>query len=465
MLGRFYKINNAIDDTEVNPLNINDWLNSNKGYTANGKLYWGKGIEYLGFINEITGEKMARFDFNTKADYNVTSTSARISEFFESGKLLVAYSKKFGHYFILDGKIKKGDGDQATTTYTIKDPVWYNTKILDEDQNSPKVLKIRDYNNYFDKANFFTYLETPKKIVSSINFYLASPAEFLIIDSQGRKLGKDPITNTEYNEIPDAIYTQEGPIISSDEPLELEAIHETKVISISTPIEGNYEIKVIGTAEGSYTFDSLIYNDQGDSYSQAFVGNTQINLIADYDLSFTSEQSENIVIQQADNIPPTTAISFSSALGNNNWHISDVQVSLSAEDNENGIGVFKTEYSLDNGQLWLDYTAPFIISQEGIHNILYRSYDFVGNIEQTKIQEIKIDKTPSEAKIYFDKDNKNLKIEGIDNLTSNPKITSAIQDVFLFDSESKILNLISMPKKIKKFRYRSFPGRVWKRKK
>jgi hypothetical protein len=69
------------------------------------------------------------------------------------------------------------------------------------------------------------------------------------------------------------------------------------------------------------------------------------------------------------------------------------------------------------------------------YSVLYRSQDFIGNNEQVKSQEIKIDITPPEAKIYFDKDSQNLKIEGIDNLTSNPKVTSLLQDDSLSDSE------------------------------
>lgn len=94
-----------------------------------------------------------------------------------------------------------------------------------------------------------------------------------------------------------------------------------------------------------------------------------------------------------DNNPPNTSISFSGTLGNNNWYTSDVQVILTSTDNEGGSGVSKTEYSLDNGLSWIQYSNPFTFSNEGSTTISYRSIDKAGNIEQTNNQMIQIDKT------------------------------------------------------------------------
>jgi hypothetical protein len=60
----------------------------------------------------------------------------------------------------------------------------------------------------------------------------------------------------------------------------------------------------------------------------------------------------------------------------------------------------------------------FLVTEEGITTILYHSIDRAGNTESLNTLDFKIDKTPPEAKIYFDKDNKTLKIEGVDNLSS-----------------------------------------------
>jgi hypothetical protein len=93
-----------------------------------------------------------------------------------------------------------------------------------------------------------------------------------------------------------------------------------------------------------------------------------------------------------DNTPPTTTITLSGTTGNNGWYVSNVQVSLTASDNEGGSGVAKTEYSFDN-TIWNLYSSPFTVNTEGTITVYYRSTDKAGNVETTKNQVIKIDKT------------------------------------------------------------------------
>ncbi len=89
---------------------------------------------------------------------------------------------------------------------------------------------------------------------------------------------------------------------------------------------------------------------------------------------------------------------------------------------DDNFGVFKTMYSLDDGNIWSVYTNPFTLSEEREKTILYKSTDKAGNIKIQKEYVLKIDKTAPEAKMYFDKDNLTLKIGEIDNLTENPTV-------------------------------------------
>ncbi len=93
-----------------------------------------------------------------------------------------------------------------------------------------------------------------------------------------------------------------------------------------------------------------------------------------------------------DNIPPTTTISLTGTLGSNGWYISNVTVNLTAADNTGGSEVKKIEYSFDN-ITWTTYITQFNISVEGTTIIYYRSIDNANNVESTKNQTIKIDKT------------------------------------------------------------------------
>ncbi|TEU18449.1 MAG: hypothetical protein E3J21_05915 [Anaerolineales bacterium] len=107
------------------------------------------------------------------------------------------------------------------------------------------------------------------------------------------------------------------------------------------------------------------------------------------------DNSVDLSVLVVDQNPPTTSIALSGTAGNNGWYVSDVQVNLTATDNPAGcgVGVEKTEYSFD-GAGWNMYTAPFTISDEGTTTVYYRSNDNEDNVEPTKTQTIKIDKTP-----------------------------------------------------------------------
>lgn len=284
MVGRFYDINTGIDNSDTNPGKINDWLNSNGGYSG-PNLYWSKAIEYLGYIDD--DKKIVKLSFD---HYNEPSTSSWIDAYVDNAKPIVAYSNVYGHYFVIDGK--------SNGIYTIKDPYWYNTKTLNDSKNIAN--HTQDYNSYFTKANLFSYLEMPKRIAASVGIYLASPAELIVTDPKGRKLGRDPINNIIYDEIPDSSYTAEGAIISSEDSLD--EIHEKKVIYIPNPIDGLYDIHVIGTGAGDYTLTSLLYDDGGDSKEIIQEGNIVQNDIQEFELDYSTQDVQQTETYQIVNI-------------------------------------------------------------------------------------------------------------------------------------------------------------------
>jgi hypothetical protein len=115
-----------------------------------------------------------------------------------------------------------------------------------------------------------------------------------------------------------------------------------------------------------------------------------------YDTSFNGISDifvAKLNMGSVDSIPPTTTASLSGTSGNNDWYTSDVQVTLTATDNEGGSGVNKTEYSFDNST-WSTYLSSFTINNEGTTTVYYKSTDNAGNVEPTKNTSVKIDKTP-----------------------------------------------------------------------
>lgn len=118
---------------------------------------------------------------------------------------------------------------------------------------------------------------------------------------------------------------------------------------------------------------------------------------------------QRIIVEYADSIvswdllrppspltsPPVTNFTLNGTLGLNGWFTSDVVVNMSAN-----VPVEKIEYSLDN-VTWFNFTTPFTLTEEGYHHIYYRSTDTAGNIEETREEIIKIDKTPPTGNIQI----------------------------------------------------------------
>jgi len=101
---------------------------------------------------------------------------------------------------------------------------------------------------------------------------------------------------------------------------------------------------------------------------------------------------DTVVAPAPDTVPPTTTPSLSGTAGDNGWYISNIQVTLTASDNNGGSGVSQTQYKIDSGT-WQTYSAPFTVSTEGSHIVYYKSRDVAGNWESEKSTAFQIDKT------------------------------------------------------------------------
>jgi len=103
--------------------------------------------------------------------------------------------------------------------------------------------------------------------------------------------------------------------------------------------------------------------------------------------------------------PPTISLSIDGELGENDWYVSNVTISMKAMDNESIVKELR--YRI-NGEPWNDYVMPFSIKRDGYYFIEYYAVDGNGNEREGNLS-IKIDKTkPSveftnfeEGYIYF----------------------------------------------------------------
>ena len=102
-----------------------------------------------------------------------------------------------------------------------------------------------------------------------------------------------------------------------------------------------------------------------------------------------------------DTEPPTTTESLSGAMGENDWYIGAVTITLSASDTRSGVGY--TSYRI-NEEPWSSYTGSFIVDIEGINTIDYYSVDQANNKENTNTLDIKIDTTQPTGQVTINND-------------------------------------------------------------
>jgi len=276
MIARYYDITEA-QGADVNPETINEWLRDNNGY-QNGDVNW---VSMARFTDWRM--KYEKTDQNTN---NLALLDGKLNN--HQPVIAKANSGRGGidrqHFFVIDEKL--------SSTYSVKDPSWYNTKTLNEGI-SDNSQHIRNYENGFDGLRI--YKEGDGIAQSAITIALGSPAELLITDLQGRRLGKDE-NNIEYSEIPEAWYFEDG----FDNPFGETSFSQerNKLIQILEPINGQYNIQAIGTGEGSYTLDMLAYDNEGDSQDIIQKGDIQAGAIQEYELNYSQESADDIQLKR-----------------------------------------------------------------------------------------------------------------------------------------------------------------------
>jgi outer membrane protein assembly factor BamB len=158
----------------------------------------------------------------------------------------------------------------------------------------------------------------------------------------------------------------------------------------------NVTVALISTDTGSGVNHTFYKLDDGDwsPYTTSFIVSTDgVHTLKYYSVDFAgnTESVKGPFSFKIDTIKPVTTHVFTGMIGNNSWYISDVTITLTATDTSSGIN--NTYYQVDNNS-WNTFSTPFIVSDDGSHNLKYYSVDNAGNTETVKGPFIfKIDKT------------------------------------------------------------------------
>lgn len=263
----------------VTPKELNDYLIQNDGYTKDGDIKWKKAIDGYSQGKVKFDEPVRKCLWEIPLPWVDNELENDICRYGPQ-IMRLKYEREDGsvgtHYVAATGR------DKDKTTWLMNDSVDGTTG--DITQWTKK--SYRGYRRCIGPE--FTYVDSQCGI--SITFH--SPGELLITDPLGRKEGYDPATDVLYfDEIPHSGYVEAGlPTLPNDPPEP-----ESRELSISIPVEGEYELEVIGTGEGNYDLEIYAWDREGDESSR-IVEQVPIspNVVHTYVLSYSREAGSQI---------------------------------------------------------------------------------------------------------------------------------------------------------------------------
>ncbi|NOT58091.1 MAG: hypothetical protein HOP18_26095 [Deltaproteobacteria bacterium] len=209
--------------TPIAPDELNTLLKNSGGYSRWGNIRWGK-------IRALTGGRVTfapELSFGNLADnicnYGPQMVGAEGSAGVPNSHFLAATGlDSAGHFLVNDPWRSSAKWYGELNTWTVS--------------NSIRGFVGPDY-----------MVTDP----SGVTIRLHSPAELLVTDPQGRRLGVDPSLGQRYQEIPSSYYQD----ISLADIETGEAGNRTKELTFGTPLGGEYILDVIGTGSGMYAVE------------------------------------------------------------------------------------------------------------------------------------------------------------------------------------------------------------------
>lgn len=274
-----------------------------------------------------------------------------------------------------------------------------------------------------------------------LQYSLHSPLSLDLYDDEGRHTGLDANGNIE-EQIPGTYYRQFGEVkyIFADEL----ATQHLKLDGYDT---GTFTLEV-EEFEGDTSLGKVTFKDVPTTPETNVTMDTNNGLLGLSSLRIDkdSDGQEDFHLQPKvgepvvfDTTAPITTHELSGTEGKNDWYVSDVMVTLSAEDNESGVG--ETVYSTDNGSTWTVYTEPFTIEKGNYTDIRYFSRNTQGMKEDEHAFTVAIDRTIPEAWIRMNSMQEIDVIETTDQEGRDTMITRGDDNITVSDAAGHSLDI------------------------
>jgi len=217
------------------------------------------GFDRSGGVNPEAAANYAR-QHGANISYPIRGTSALSTDICTFGPQLVRVPKNLRaqHWVTAYGVQKDG-------TVLVRDPANLFASL-------PSVIAIRRFSgpgfNFADQ-------------ITGLRFTFHSPVEAFVTDPNGLRAGFDPITQTSYNEIPNAFY--------DDDAGEIDAVDEIpdpnprKTLEVFGDVDGDYVLTVTGTGTGVYNADIYTIDSAGNMPATTLNNiPTALNLVQTY---------------------------------------------------------------------------------------------------------------------------------------------------------------------------------------
>ncbi len=196
---------------------------------------------------------------------------------------------------------------------------------------------------------------------------ILSPIDVLVTAPDGKRIGKDFITNGEVNEIDGAFYSG---FLTDDEYL-----------TIPNPLDGEYKIETQGTGSGSYTVATGYISDNV-SVDKDFTAQTQQGLMTELDLTVNNANPTALDIKPKDTTPPS--INILSPASRDYLRSETLPINVNVSDAESG--VFSQTIKFDDRIVNNGDNIDLFFEKLGAHQVSASTSDFIGNATASEVK-------------------------------------------------------------------------------
>jgi len=280
---RYLKITTNVSNTDVNPLTLNNWLASTSQGYQNGDLNWSKvplyaktsGGQFTISSTVITATGTPNTLSSTLNSYLSLSTPIPVILYEPNAPNGTSTTT---HFVVATGFAN----NKGTSTYALRDPLWYNTQYLNQATGSTWT---NNYSNDYRGVDVllpmpgfggFSFLSPESNSSANtllataplyVQYSIALPDGLLLTDASGRRTGEDPVTGAMYNEIPDASYVEQ---------------QHSWQLHFPQPVAGRYTIQIIGKHNGQYGLETDIFDGQNSLPTPRYSGSIKIGQVITY---------------------------------------------------------------------------------------------------------------------------------------------------------------------------------------